>query len=151
MVNQEERLEPMEYTVSITIILLVNGGEAQFPERENPNHLYLAFRQIRYIDWQIKRKKEIYQQGTNTSNNEITLRVPKGWLLVLGKLIDLVDLYNLVSTDKSTSVLLIRGRGYDLCLYIALVIYRDIIQINYIYYGYKEYLTKKVKNNQFPT
>ena len=44
MVDQEERLEPVEYTVGINVILLVNRGEVWFPEREKPNILYLAFR-----------------------------------------------------------------------------------------------------------
>ena len=65
----------------------------------------------------------------------------------MGKPIDLVDLYNLTSIDESTSGLLVRGRGYDPRLYMALIVYRDIIWINYIYYGYKEHLAKKVENN----
>ena len=77
----------------------------------------------------------------------MTLRVPKGWLSVLGKPIDLINLYNLTSTDENTSSLLTRGRGYNLRLYMALVVYHDIIWINYIYYRYKEYLAKKVENN----
>ena len=64
---------------------------------------------------------------------------------------DLVNLYNLASTDESTSGLFARGRGYDLRLHIALIVYRDIVWINYIYHGYKEHLTKKVENNWFLT
>ena len=65
----------------------------------------------------------------------------------MGKPIDLVNLYNLVFTNESTSSLLVRGRGYDPRLYITLIVHQDIIWINYIYYRYKEYLTKKVENN----
>ena len=60
MVDQEEQLETTEYTAGTSVIPLANKGEVWFLERETPNNPYLAFRQMRHIDWQIERREKIY-------------------------------------------------------------------------------------------